>query len=244
MVENEEALRKPGDLLLLGPGIPHNSRIVNRPFNVTAIYFLPSVLIGLGPIKDGVRALRRFTGKQTLASRLVRPPRRMMPVVTRLFDEMVSEFGGRQLGREMRLRTLLSELLVSILRWEESTGVSLSSDALAIDWQAIIKALNYLRGHYGQPVYADELAKASGLGATQLKALFKSAVGMTWVKFLQGYRIHRAVALLSEPGHNVTEAALATGFESLSHFNTTFRSFMGVSPQHYLMRPELKHPKR
>jgi Helix-turn-helix domain len=64
----------------------------------------------------------------------------------------------------------------------------------------------------------------------------KAATGASWMKFLQGYRIHRALALLSEPGHNVREVALAAGFDSLSHFNTTFHSFMGVSPQHYFKK--------
>ncbi len=48
--------------------------------------------------------------------------------------------------------------------------------------------------------------------------------------------LHRAAALLSESTYNVTEAALTVGFESLSHFNATFRSFMGVSPKHYVRR--------
>jgi AraC family L-rhamnose operon transcriptional activator RhaR len=238
MVEGEEAELQPGDLQLLGPGIPHTARNLIRDHHFINVYFLPSVLIEMGPTQDGVRALRRFTSKQPLASRLIRPPRRMLPDLTRLFQEMAAEFEGRRFGREMRLRSLFAELIVSILRWEESTGVSLRDEALEIDWQAITKALNYLRDHYAQPVYAQELAKAAGLGATRLKALFKAAVGMSWVKFLQGYRIHRAAALLSEPGHNVTEAALAAGFESLSHFNATFHSFMGVSPQHYLKKPE------
>src|SRR5262245_49199231 len=90
-------------------------------------------------------------------------------------------------GREMRLRALFAELIVSILRWEESVGISLRNETLEIDWQVINKALKYLRENYAQPVYANELAKASGLGATRLKALFKAAVGMSWVKFLQGY---------------------------------------------------------
>ena len=244
MVEGEEALRLPGDLQLLGPGVPHTARVLAPPFHYITVYFLPSVLIELGPTEDGVRALRRFTGKQTLANRLIRLPRRMLPGITRLFHEMVSEFEGRRFGRELRLRALFAELIVSILRWEESTGVSLSGDALEIDWQAITKALNYLREHYAQPVYANELARASGLGATRLKTLFKAAVGMSWVKFLQGYRIHRAAALLNKSGHNVTEAALSSGFESLSHFNATFRSFMGVSPQHYLKQPERSRSKR
>ena len=236
MVESEEALRLPGDLELLGPGIPHKSRVLSRPLPYVTVYFLPSVLIEMGPTEDGVRALRRFTSKQALSSRLIRPPRRMIPGLTRLFHEMASEFEGQKFGREIRLRSLFWELIVCILRWEESKGDSLRDEAPEIEWRAITKALNYLRENYSQPVYAEVLAKASGVSEARLRMQFKAATGMSWMKFLQGYRIHRALALLSEPGHNVTEVALAAGFDSLSHFNATFHLFMGVSPQHYLKK--------
>jgi AraC-like DNA-binding protein len=244
LVEDEEALRLPGDLELVGPGIPHTSRILSQPQKYIAVYFLPSLLIEMGPTEDGVRALRRFTCKQTQATRLIRPPPRMIPGLTSLFEQMVSEFEARKFGREIRLRSLFGELIVSILRWEESTGLSLRDEVPEIDWKAISKALHYLRESYSQPVYAEELAKASGVSAARLRILFKAATGLSWMKFLQGYRIHRALALLSEPGRNVTEVALAAGFDSLSHFNATFHSFMGVSPRHYLKKPEPDRLKR
>jgi AraC-like DNA-binding protein len=236
MVGDEEALRLPSDLELVGPGIPHTSRILSQPQKYIAVYFLPSVLIEMGPMEDGMRALRRFTCRQPQATRLIRPPRSMIPGLTRSFHEMASEFSGQKFGREIRLRSLLGELIVSILRWEESKGFSLRDDAPEIDWRAITKALNYLRENYSQPVYAEALAKTSGVSEARLRMQFKAATGMSWMKFLQGYRIHRALALLSEPGHNVTEVALAAGFDSPSHFNTTFHSFMGVAPQHYLKK--------
>ena len=244
LVGNEEALRLPGDLELVGPGIPHTSRVLSRPQKYIAVYFLLSVLIEMGPTEDGVRALRRFTGKQPQATRLIRPPRRMIPGLTRLFHEMASEFEGQKFGREIRLRSLFWELIVCILRWEESKGDSLRDEAPEIEWRAITKALNYLRENYSQPVYAEVLAKASGVSEARLRMQFKAATGMSWMKFLQGYRIHRALALLSEPGHNVTEVALAAGFDSLSHFNATFHLFMGVSPQHYLKKAEPDRLKR
>ena len=71
------------------------------------------------------------------------------------------------------------------------------------------------------------------MSESRLKALFHDVLGMPWSRYLQGYRIHRAAALLSEPGHNILEAAMAVGFESLSDFNATFRSVMGVSPSIY-----------
>jgi AraC-like DNA-binding protein len=74
---------------------------------------------------------------------------------------------------------------------------------------------------------------AAKVSETRLKVLFRETLGMTWGKYLQGYRIHRAAALLGEASRNVTETALAVGFESLSHFDATFHSFMGVSPREY-----------
>jgi AraC-like DNA-binding protein len=68
---------------------------------------------------------------------------------------------------------------------------------------------------------------------------------MSWVKLLQGYRIHRAAALLNESGYNVTEAALAVGFDSFAHFSKIFRTFMGVTPKdfHYGMKAKSKSEK-
>jgi len=79
-------------------------------------------------------------------------------------------------------------------------------------------------------------ARATGLSESRIKILFRYALNLSWVKYLQGYRIHRAAALLCEGRLNVTEAALEVGFDSLSHFNETFHSFMGVSPKSFVRK--------
>ena len=233
MIEKEQVRRGAGELLLLGPGIPHWGVIDRFPFSYITVYFLPWVLVELGPESDGVRILRRFTAQQSAAQRVVRfPPKHRVEFVRR-FEEIYHEFSQPGFGREVRLRTLLMEMLVRLLRWEQALGRNIGSSGLEADRQPILKALNYLREHYREPVYAGDMARAVGLSESRLKSLFQHAVGISWVKFLQGYRIHRAAALLNEGTHNVTEAAMAVGFDSLSHFNVTFRSFMGVSPKHY-----------
>jgi AraC-like DNA-binding protein len=233
LVEREEAWRRPGDIFLLGPGLPHWGKIKKFPHRFVTIYFLPSLLIELGPNSDGVRMLRRFTAKQSISDRLVRPPRTLLRRFKALFQEIVDEFERDRFGREVKLRTLLMEQLILLLRWEESQGIRIGGEELEADWRPILKALEYLRTHYAEQIYARDLARVAGVSESRLKLLFHQALGLPWVKYLQGYRIHRAAALLHESGHNVTEAALAVGFESLSHFNATFRSFMGVSPKRY-----------
>lgn len=233
MIEREQVRRGAGELLLLGPGIPHWGVIDRFPLRYITVYFLPWVLIELGPENDGVRILRRFTAAQPAAHRVVRLPPRYRADYCRQFQEISHEFSQPGFGREIRLRTLLLEMLVRLLRWEQALGRNIGGGGLEADWQPILKALNYLREHYTEPVYAGEIARTVGLSESRLKSLFQHALGISWVKYLQGYRIHRAAALLNEGKHNVTEAAMAVGFDSLSHFNVTFRAFMGVSPREY-----------
>lgn len=239
LVEKDQCRRTPGSLVMLGPGVPHWGRIEKYPLRSAMVYFLPSLLIEMGPA-SGALILRRFTAKQSLADRLVRPPRKMFEHLAGMFEEILSEFEGERFGREIRMRTLLLEMLVSILRWERQQGRSLALSELQEDWRPIVRTLQFLREHYAEPVYACDVARAAGVSESRLKMLFHDALGLSWVKFLQGYRIHRAAARLHESGHNVTEAALAVGFESLSHFNATFRSFMGSSPKDYVRVAEKK----
>ncbi len=232
-VESEEARFRADDILLIGTGVPHWGTITRYPYSFITVYFLPSVLIELGPESDGPQVLRRFTAKQSLNERLVRPPAQLRRRLVPLFEDIVVEFDRKEFGREIRLRNLLTELLVALLRWEYQQGRASPSTEMGVDWGLVVRMLGYLRDHHAEPVYARKLAQAAGLSESRLKSLFHDALGMSWVSYLQGYRIHRAAALLNQPGSNVTEAAFTVGFESLSHFNAVFRAFMGMAPKQY-----------
>lgn len=235
-VEREKALRQDGDLFLAGPGVPHWFKVTRYPLIGTAIYFLPSLLCELGPRADGLHILRRFTARQNIGARLIRPPASLRRRLVLGFKRMHREFERRSLGHEIRLRTLLMDMLVEVVHWERQAGKELASESSPLKWDYVNRALHYLRDHFAEPVYAHDVAKAVGVSESRLKALFREALGIPWSRYIQGYRIQQAVALLGASDRTVTEAALAVGFESLSHFNATFRSFMGVSPSAYLRR--------
>lgn len=239
-IKGEQAERLPGDLLLVGPGVPHWAKITKYPTRFITAYFLPSVLVELGPESDGPNLLRRFTARQSLRDHMVRPSAELREKLAELFEEMVQESVGRQFGREIKLRILLMEQLVEFIRWEQREGRIQVGSNLEVDWKVVDLTLEYLRNHFAEPVYARNLAQAAGVSESRLKVLFKNALGMPWCKYLQSYRVHRAVALWSETQCSVSEAAYAVGFESLSHFNAVFRSLMGRAPSDYANQLRLK----
>jgi AraC-like DNA-binding protein len=58
--------------------------------------------------------------------------------------------------------------------------------------------------------------------------------------------MERAAELLKTGGHNVTEAALEVGYNSLSHFSAAFHETFGCCPGLYPLQTPAQHaaPKR
>jgi hypothetical protein len=112
------------------------------PVRFAAIYFLPSVAIDMGPTNDGMHILRRFTARQGLARRLVRPPPALARFFRASFHEIIHEFDAKQFGYEVRLRTLLMEMLVRLMRWEQEIGCEVGKAMLTTSWTHVEKALS------------------------------------------------------------------------------------------------------
>jgi transcriptional regulator GlxA family with amidase domain len=165
--------------------------------------------------------------KQALRERLVRPSKALGDELASHFKSMAAEFTQQRFGRDTQLLSMLLTQLVMLIRWEESQGIFIGAEPFDVDWNPVCRALEFLRENYADPVYAKEVARAAGVSESRLKILFRHSLNLSWVKYLQGYRIHRAAALLSDGRHNVTEAAMEVGFGSLSYFKETFRSFIG-----------------
>ena len=232
-VENEEKQRLSNEVLLLGPGVPHWGKVTKFPHRAITVYFLPSALLEFCNPHVSVSILRRFTASRTLDDRLISVPPAMHRALVTSCREMLKEFQTREFGWELRSGAILFTEIIRLMRWETSRGRVIGKGGDDLDWRPVVLALRHLREHYTTQIYAKDVAEAAGISETRLKVIFRNALGMPWVKYLQIYRSHRAALFLCEGKLNVTEIAYSVGFESLSHFNLTFRAAMGVSPSEY-----------
>ena len=87
-----------------------------------------------------------------------------------------------------------------------------------------------------EPPSLDELGKMVGCSGFYLSRQFSEATGLTIQQFLRQARLERAAELLRQGRHNVTEAAFAVGYNSLSHFTVAFRQVFGCCPGLYPLR--------
>ena len=221
-------------VMLLGPGLPHNSELLEYPCRSLVIYFLPVLPFDMGPGGDGVRVLNRFTAEQSIDDRILYPPEPLWKKLKGNAQKMLAEFQDGGFGSEMRLRSLLTDSLVDLIRWEEKIGRSIVPSPAPLNWDYVQRALHYLQEHYAEPVYVKEVARAAGLSESRLKSVFRESLGMSCVQYLKSYRVSLAASMLGRSRRQVTEVALAVGFETLSHFNSTFREITGMSPTEYI----------
>jgi len=77
----------------------------------------------------------------------------------------------------------------------------------------------------------DALARRFGSTPFRLCRSFRSVTGSTIHKYLTGIRLHRAVDRLAGGCRDLTDLALELGFSSHSHFTSTFRKSLGVTPE-------------
>lgn len=97
----------------------------------------------------------------------------------------------------------------------------------------IIWASEILKEEMADPPTILSLARRVGLNHNQLIQGFRQMFGQTPFGYLRILRLEKARELIASRKCNVTEAAFAVGYSSLSHFTTIFRREFGISPKAY-----------
>jgi AraC family transcriptional regulator len=93
--------------------------------------------------------------------------------------------------------------------------------------------IDYLQSELDTRIDLDALAAAVGMTASSFLPAFSAAFGTTPHQYLIEQRIERAKVLLSATVSSVTDISATLGFSSPSHFATTFKQRVGVTPTAY-----------
>jgi AraC-like DNA-binding protein len=107
-------------------------------------------------------------------------------------------------------------------------GERLAAGGLAPQASRAIHEL--IEKHLRRGVSVPELAEAAGLSVHHFIKSFRQSEGFTPHALLLQRRMERAIGLLLNRKENVEEIALMVGFSSPSHFISTFRKLVGVTP--------------
>lgn len=96
--------------------------------------------------------------------------------------------------------------------------------------QRIEAVKKILMRDFTQTLSLADCARAANCSEAYLSRTFSEYTGMTISRYLRNLRLEKAAELLRTGKYNVTEAAMAVGYSSLSHFSKIFAEMFETCP--------------
>lgn len=144
------------------------------------------------------------------------------------FLDIVKEYENRGDFSEAGIRASVLRLLVHLCRHHSapSEGGSGPDNASLL---SVCTAIEFVKENLGTRITLDAVAASAGLTKYHFLRKFKRITGLTVLEYVNTARCQHARQLLA-CGASVKDAAIRSGFESLSHFSSVFKKYVGVLP--------------
>jgi AraC-like DNA-binding protein len=213
----------PGDLVLIGPDLPHtwvtDRKIKYKSCDFVLIQFSNSLFQSFGGLAEFDRIKRllqnsrnglHFKNSAFLKDKILALPEKQgVEKVTGLLEilEKLSVQKGRRLAS--------TEYDIS-----QATGKE----------QRINKVCGFMEQNFSKPISIDEAAKIINISKSGFCKFFKRTTGKTFSDYLNEIRIGNACYQLLETDKPVAQIARNAGFESVSYFNRIFHKKKNSTP--------------
>ena len=229
----EELTLKAGSLLLLSRGTEHSIRATGRDDIAVNFILVPAFFDNAAISIGGSNALSLFL--QNNLRRDTPPCAHLVydisnvPVLENLLENLIIlELEGAPLQRqELQQKTL--ELLLHHLSSQSASLVT----ADRRDWEQAVTLSVLSRIESDVQCTLSALAEEHGMELSSLSRLIRRHTGCTFTELLHTARFNRALALLSDTALNVSDIAVAVGYENTAFFYRNFAKRFGCTPAEY-----------
>ena len=221
-----------GDLILIGPRIPHTwcsseDVCADSPHHAVVLWFSEEFVQSLIRPHVELRSVLRLLDSSSRAIDFSEPVR-LKPVHS-------SAPCSTNLQRTASL--CCSNCCFSLSRDREAR--SLTSTAVQPEnWggtadDRVGRVLGYLHEHYREDTELDRLSQVAGMSRSSLHRQFKLQAGMTVTEYVSQLRIGNACALLINTDKPVALIADDVGYQNLANFNRQFKSQKRQTPRQF-----------
>lgn len=234
-LNNKVYTLEPGDILLVGIGDVHY--FLTRPVKSKRIIIQFDLL--MVEYQSGAFLDRRFRfpliKKNRADSLEIGYPERR---VHRLLEEEIltlhHEYQEKAEGYKMAVMAGLYNLVARFIRHLPLEKVSpLEKSKHLKKLERLDQVFQFVEKNYYKQLTLDEVAKVASFSVYHFTRFFKETTGMTFLQYLNNYRIARAVKYLGKTNDSITEIAFQSGFGSIKSFNRVFKEIKGSSPTQY-----------
>jgi AraC-like DNA-binding protein len=98
---------------------------------------------------------------------------------------------------------------------------------------SIIRAKEYLNLNFSEDLSLGQIARVANMSSYYFCKMFRKETGLNFTEYLSRVRIEKAKTMLLNKNRRISEVAFDVGFQTLTHFNRTFKNILGQSPTEY-----------
>lgn len=210
-----------GDLVLIGENLPHHWVSAEDSAEQGAMVLqFPSSLFDT--FKEG-EGLRHFFKQAEGGLHFPRPQQKVLD----LFDQLKE---ASPLGRVGGLMAILDILKDDGHQQSISMVTHPAHKLLEKQQSKISKTITYILEHLNEPLTVAQMAAFTHMVPQSFCRWFRKGVGMSFITFLNSTRVENACHELINSDRSIAEIAFDNGFESIGHFNRTFRKVKDKTP--------------
>jgi len=221
----------PGDVFIVPQNTPHRDiRTSGDDYRALYVFFR---------WPGGERQLRKLKPGVPFKSESARLHLQLM------LKELEDEYYGDRPGAPQRMRVILLEVLVALLRYAHQQNAPHREARQVLARRRRQKLMSrvreYLEQHCSETIGLVGLALHFDVSPFHLCRGFSQEFGMTLFEMLALIRIERAKALIRQGSMSMKEIARQTGFSNGNYFAKVFRRATGQSPSNFqLVEPRLQ----
>lgn len=151
---------------------------------------------------------------------------------------------------ENRIRELMQAIEDEIINDRETAFVlknsKSSSNSIDINYYIqlqqndnpyVVRALERIRDNWQEKISIESISEELGVSPSYLSRKFKDSIQHTFLDFLNGYRIQKAIQLMNTGRYRVYEISDMAGFSDYKHFCSVFKRYTLSSPTHFIKHP-------
>ncbi|WP_438431227.1 AraC family transcriptional regulator [Gorillibacterium sp. sgz500922] len=216
-----------GDLVLIPTHVLHKTSSARKDGHERVLVnFRWEALAGLLPeYEDRIQAMFAEFPHLRLAAK-------EQTVIRRILDSMLYELEAGKAGAERYARLLLAELLLVLLRLTEGRHAEVAEFPNSLHHK-VSEVAQYIGIHFGEPITLNGLSDQFHISPFYLSRIFHQVTGLPVVSYINHVRVEEARVLLASTDLSVTEVALRTGYQSVTHFGRVFKAAVGLTPQKF-----------
>jgi AraC-like DNA-binding protein/mannose-6-phosphate isomerase-like protein (cupin superfamily) len=226
-----------GDLAIIGSTLYHRIECQSSsPLTIAAMFFEPDIVRCDGA-SDSAEYLTPFLLQDTDFPHIVSAetgiPRQVLDMMLRIRAELPASTPRSRLALKTYLKMLLIHLVNQYAQYA-GTVETFQRQQQALD--RLRPLFRFLGDNCGNSIQVGQAARICGMSESHFMSVFKRVTGLSFVTYINHYRIERAQALLARTDQSMADISQQVGFCDQSYFGMIFRRIVGMTPVTYRRR--------